>query len=150
MALAQLASQPLHVVVAVDPSIASHLGAICSVELLVEPVGNGRSSGHFQPHKLYASAVELLFGGEKIAGVGPQRSLVEGGHEGAGRAVESRYPFAPSPAVGNILAVMGIGRGKDEGRQVFAAHHLAQTLNTISYGFFLHSIFLFYNQFIPN
>jgi len=137
--LTQVGNHRLHAATTVHHTVHADNSAVDIMELLTEPLRKGRRALHLEFHQLILGTAQLVSGGKEIAAVGPQRSTVHRDHDGARRTVEATHPLAALPPVGHILAVVGIGTGKDKRIEMLTAHHLAQVAQPLI-DFFLHSI----------
>ena len=102
-------------------------------ELLPQPVGDGDLLRHAHLVERDARACELLLRLDEVARVRPEAGVVEGDHQVAGFAGESRQPFHLLPALGGILAAMGVGTGDDHGVPALGAHQGAQHFDSFSH-----------------
>ena len=110
----------------VDHAVDAHLRRFHVAQHTSQPCRDAGRAGHALLHQHVLRAAELLGSSNEIARVGPQCGLAHRDHSGACRSVESRYPFAPLPVVGNIFTIVRIGAWKDEGIEPLAPHHFAQ------------------------
>ena len=94
--------------------------------LSVEPFGDGGGAVDAFAHELELGAFELLGSGYEIARIGPQGSSGEGDYRRACGTREATNPLTALPVVGGVFAVVGVGSGKNTGKELFAAHFLAQ------------------------
>ena len=98
------------------------------VQHLQQPLVDGRVVAHILFHHLEATVLELDFGLQEVARVGPQGGMVEGYHGGAVATREAADPVAEFPVVTDVFTLVRVGAGNDDGIDVQAAHLLAQRL----------------------
>ena len=124
--------------VGVDGTIQAHHSAIDVGQLAAEPLGNGRRTGHLESHELVSCAGQLLFGGQKIARIGPQGCMAHSDDSRARRAVEAGNPLPAFPVLGHILAVVRIGTREDKRIDTLTTHHFPQHIHPFYDRFFHH------------
>ena len=101
-------------------------------KLLPYPFGDGHLLRHAHLVEFHTGALELLHGLDEVAGICPQTCMVQGDHHVAGLAGEPGEPLHAFPALGGILAAVGVGPGDDHRIPSTAAHHRAQLFNPVS------------------
>ena len=106
-------------------TVYTHLSRVAVLRLLRYPLGNSRSVVQTLAHQLKLRAGKLLFGGDEIARVGPQRSRMQCHYSRTCRTVKPRYPLTSLPARWYILAHVRVGTREDKCREMLAAHLLA-------------------------
>ena len=126
--LTQVGNELSHGVGGAHRTVDAYLGPVLpgvsgTHDFLSQPLRDGGCAGHLELHELELGAPQLFLGGEEIAGVGPEGCRMEGDHGGACRAVETRYKLTPLPMVGDVLTLMRVCAGEDEGCQMLAPHH---------------------------
>ena len=137
--ISQVCNHRFYAAAVVDHAVHADDSTVDILKFLSEPLRDGRRALHLEFHQLKLGTAELIGGRKEIAAVGPQCSTVHRDHGGARRTVEATHPLATLPPVGHILAVVGIGTGKDKRIKMLTAHHLAQIAQPLT-DYFFHSI----------